>query len=78
MHRDTLHGHVCMCLRFTGYNVYTQLASRDRGRCCGSGCRHCVYGHQNVAEARRPQLTPPITVPGYELAGAASGTLGES
>jgi len=56
-----------------GYNVYTQLASRDRGHCCGSGCRHCAYGHQNVAEERRPQLAKPIIVPAHELP-AAPGT----
>ena len=44
----------------TGYSVFTQLASEQRGHCCGSGCRHCVYGHQNVPEERRARLAPPI------------------
>jgi hypothetical protein len=28
----------------TGFDVFTACALRDRGRCCGSGCRHCPYG----------------------------------
>jgi len=46
----------------TGYTVFTQLASEQRGYCCGSGCRHCVYGHANVPAERRAKLTPPINV----------------
>ena len=32
----------------TGYSVFTALAHRQRGWCCGSGCRHCPYSHANV------------------------------
>lgn len=32
----------------TGYNVFTELAHKKRGKCCGSGCRHCPYHHENV------------------------------
>lgn len=47
----------------TGYAVFTQLASARRGHCCGSGCRHCVYGHVNVKPPeRRAALQPPILV----------------
>ncbi len=28
--------------------VFTEWYHRKRGSCCGSGCRHCPYGHQNV------------------------------
>jgi hypothetical protein len=28
--------------------VFTQWYHRKRGSCCGNGCRHCAYGHQNV------------------------------
>ena len=45
----------------SGYQVYTQLASIQRGYCCGSGCRHCVYGHENVKPERKAKLAPPIT-----------------
>jgi len=48
----------------TGYTVFTQLFMIERGWCCGSGCRHCPYGHQNVEPGRKPQLRPPINVPG--------------
>ena len=27
----------------TGYTVFTELAHTERGKCCGSGCRHCPY-----------------------------------
>ncbi len=27
----------------TGLVVFTQLQHMRRGRCCGSGCRHCPY-----------------------------------
>ncbi|MCB1867070.1 MAG: hypothetical protein KDI43_00695 [Gammaproteobacteria bacterium] len=30
------------------YIVFTALYHRSRGYCCGSGCRHCPYGHENV------------------------------
>jgi diphthamide synthase (EF-2-diphthine--ammonia ligase) len=34
----------------TGYNVFTELAHKRRGKCCGSGCRHCPYSHENVKD----------------------------
>ncbi len=34
----------------TGYDVFTADFLRQRGYCCGSGCRHCPY--PNVAELR--------------------------
>ncbi|XP_039739415.1 uncharacterized protein C1orf53 homolog isoform X3 [Pteropus medius] len=34
----------------TGYVVLTQVAHLQRGRCCGSACRHCPYGHVNVKD----------------------------
>ena len=32
----------------TGYRVFTEIYHLRRGFCCGSGCRHCPYGHENV------------------------------
>ena len=32
----------------TGYLVFTELFHKARGTCCGSGCRHCPYGHVAV------------------------------
>jgi ATP-binding cassette subfamily B (MDR/TAP) protein 1 len=34
----------------TGYQVFTEVAHLKRGKCCGSGCRHCPYSHVNVNE----------------------------
>ena len=34
----------------TGYQVFTELAHCARGRCCGSGCRHCPWKRKK----RRP------------------------
>jgi hypothetical protein len=45
----------------TGYQVFSQLASSRRGYCCGSGCRHCVYNHENVKPERKARIRPPIT-----------------
>lgn len=28
--------------------VFTAAYHRKRGYCCGSGCRHCPYGHCSV------------------------------
>ena len=32
----------------TGYSVMTAYAHKQRGKCCGSGCRHCPYAHVSV------------------------------
>jgi hypothetical protein len=29
----------------TGYVVFTRVGHLARGKCCGSGCRHCPYGN---------------------------------
>ena len=44
----------------SGYTVFTQLAALKRGKCCGSGCRHCPYSHDRVPAARKARLPPPI------------------
>lgn len=31
-----------------GYVVFTEYYHLKRGYCCGSGCRHCPYKHENV------------------------------
>lgn len=31
-----------------GLFVLTEWFHLKRGRCCGSGCRHCPYDHENV------------------------------
>lgn len=51
---DKLHDEACKKGQLTykdpdsGYSVFTELGLRQRGRCCGSGCRHCPYHHVNV------------------------------
>jgi len=32
----------------TGFHVFTAVAHVQRGKCCGSGCRHCPFAHANV------------------------------
>ncbi|KAF6274433.1 hypothetical protein mRhiFer1_001798 [Rhinolophus ferrumequinum] len=34
----------------TGYMVLTRVAHLQRGKCCGSACRHCPYGQVNVKD----------------------------
>jgi ATP-binding cassette subfamily B (MDR/TAP) protein 1 len=34
----------------TGYSVMTEVAHKKRGTCCGSGCRHCPFKHENVKD----------------------------
>ena len=36
----------------TGYSVMTAVAHQRRGKCCGSGCRHCPYAHAGVPAAQ--------------------------
>ena len=44
----------------TGYLVFTECFHRQRGRCCGRGCRHCPYGHEAVPEATRMATPAPV------------------
>ncbi|XP_078417839.1 uncharacterized protein C1orf53 homolog [Cetorhinus maximus] len=34
----------------SGYLVLTRLAHLQRGKCCGSACRHCPYNQVNVKD----------------------------
>lgn len=38
----------------TGFLVMTAPYLARRGRCCGSGCRHCPYPAEEQARAGRP------------------------
>jgi Family of unknown function (DUF5522) len=38
----------------TGYLVFTTRFLRERGHCCGSGCRHCPYDEAARRAAGRP------------------------
>lgn len=39
-----------------GYRVFTALSLEQRGDCCGCGCRHCPYGHEQVNPETRANL----------------------
>ena len=39
----------------SGLSVMTRVAHERRGRCCGSGCRHCPFGHARVPPAVRAE-----------------------
>ncbi|XP_029002656.1 uncharacterized protein C1orf53 homolog [Betta splendens] len=34
----------------SGYKVFTEHAHLQRGKCCGSACRHCPFGQVNVKD----------------------------
>lgn len=38
----------------TGYRVFTRDALLVRNRCCGCGCRHCPFHHDNIPVSDRP------------------------
>ncbi len=42
-----------------GLCVFTERFHLRRGACCGSGCRHCPYGHASVPAETRDKLAPP-------------------
>ncbi|XP_017334493.1 uncharacterized protein C1orf53 homolog isoform X2 [Ictalurus punctatus] len=37
----------------SGYTVFTEVAHKKRGRCCGNACRHCPYGQINVKDSSK-------------------------
>lgn len=37
----------------TGFMVFTKVGLLQRGKCCGAGCRHCPFEHDNVPTKRR-------------------------
>jgi Family of unknown function (DUF5522) len=44
------------------YMVFTAAFHLKRGYCCGSGCRHCPYGHAAAPTDRtqRPDPEKPV------------------
>ena len=56
----------------TGYSVFTEVAHRARGKCCGSGCRHCCFDHANVRDKARKISRPAwLLTPAPDVASAA-------
>lgn len=39
-----------------GYIVLTEKYHRQRGYCCGNGCRHCPFDYDRVPEPRKSDL----------------------
>ena len=39
----------------TGNFVFTELAHKRRGKCCGKECRHCPFHHVNVKKKKTPR-----------------------
>lgn len=49
----------------TGYRVFTELGLRQRGDCCGCGCRHCPWGHEAVpTDLRAVRIVRPAWLQG--------------
>ena len=46
----------------TGYSVFTEVAHLKRGKCCGSGCRHCPYGHENLKDNKLRRIQQPCVL----------------
>lgn len=40
----------------SGFQVFSAYGLNLRERCCGSGCRHCPYAHENLADEKRARL----------------------
>jgi len=36
--------------------VFTEKYLRERGYCCGNGCKHCPYQYENVPEPKKSEL----------------------
>ena len=39
-----------------GLIVFTERYLKERGYCCGNGCKHCPYDYINVPEPKRSEL----------------------
>ena len=49
----------------TGYRVFTEVGLRQRGECCGCGCRHCPWAHEAVpAPIRAMRIARPAWLHG--------------
>jgi hypothetical protein len=51
LHEEACHSWRDACANpATRYRVFARCAHEGRGRCCGSGCHHCLYNHANVRD----------------------------
>jgi hypothetical protein len=60
---ESLHQQACNSCKdsyidpLTGYSVFTAYSHTKRGKCCGSGCRHCPFEYINVKDvSKRKEL----------------------
>ena len=56
----------------TGYSVMTRIKHKQRGRCCGSGCRHCPFSHSATKDKAR-RIQQPAWLRPLGSAGADAG-----
>jgi len=59
-----------------GAKVFTEFAHKKRGRCCGSGCRHCPFAHDRTKmEKRAENIYQPawLHISDAQLAAAETG-----
>ncbi|MEO0446666.1 MAG: DUF5522 domain-containing protein [Verrucomicrobiota bacterium] len=47
-------GQACYHDPDSGFLVFTEIGLKERGRCCGSGCRHCPFSHESTPIEKRP------------------------
>lgn len=40
----------------SGLFVMTSFYLRERGYCCGNGCRHCPFDNETRRKAKRPKI----------------------
>lgn len=60
----------------TGYSVFTELHMLQRGYCCGSGCRHCPFGHFNLqGRPRQNRIVAPRLIGVGKAVAAGTGPL---
>ena len=59
----------------TGYKVMTRLCHEKRGRCCGSGCRHCPFNHVAVRD-KAGRIQQPAWLAQPDAAACAAATDG--
>jgi len=43
----------------TGFYVLSAYYLKNRGHCCGAGCRHCPFSAEEQQRAGRPEITNP-------------------
>jgi len=45
----------------SGFHVFTEVGLNVRAKCCGSGCRHCPFAHENVPDSKRARIISPAS-----------------